>query len=189
MLYFIKSQNYLKIGYTKDCDTYNQRMKDYKTHNPNLEIIEVSLEGTLKDEKTLHKLLKLYKFRTEWFYDFKEVYEIWKDYTKDMQKVSKFYNDLFIKDSKEITSKEIYSSKNSSNKLNSIIKDVYEEFGDECILTGKQIKEKLSEIYSKHGAYFYPNIKTLANFGYSLVRKRVNGTMTYFIEKINNSEN
>ncbi len=49
-----------------------------------MEIIEISLEGTLKDEKTLHKLLKSYKFRTEWFYDFPEVYKIWNDYTKYM---------------------------------------------------------------------------------------------------------
>ena len=36
-------------------------MKEYKTHNPEMKIIEVSLEGTLTDEKTLHSLLKIRK--------------------------------------------------------------------------------------------------------------------------------
>lgn len=190
MLYFIKSQNYLKIGYTKDADTYNRRIKDYRTHNPEMEIIEVTLEGSLKDEKTLHSLLKKFQYRAEWFYENSEIYKIWKNYTKDIQKVSKFYNEVFIKDSKEITSSKQYIIQNSnSSKLNDIIKDVYEEFGEECILTGEEIRSKLSEIYSKNGAYFYPDTKTLAKFGYSMIRKRVNGIMTYFIEKRRDFEN
>ena len=38
--------------------------------------------------------------------------------------------------------------------------------------------------YSKQYSYFYSYTKTLAKFGYLMIRKRVNGTMTYFIEKI-----
>ena len=128
-------------------------------------------------------MAKKFQYRTEWFYKNQKVIKIWKDYTKDMQKITKFYNDIFIKDSKEIKSQQTFQ-KDSNDKLNAIIEDVYEEFGDECILTGEQIRSKLTEIYSNHNAYFYPNIKTLAKFGYSMVRKRVNGTMTYFIEKI-----
>ena len=42
MLYFIKSQNYLKVGYTQDKNTYKKRMNGYKTCNPDFCILDVT---------------------------------------------------------------------------------------------------------------------------------------------------
>jgi hypothetical protein len=90
-----------------------------------------------------------------------------------------------MKNSKEIISSEQYIIQDSnSSRLNNIIKDVYEEFGEKCSLTGREIRSKLTKIYSKNGGYFYPDTRTLAKFGYSMVRRRVNKTIVYFIEKI-----
>ena len=58
MLYFIKSQNYLKIGYSQDFETLIDRMTSYITHNPDFVLLSFTEYGTTKDEKALHKLLK-----------------------------------------------------------------------------------------------------------------------------------
>ena len=183
MLYFIKSQEYLKIEYVKNAVDYNKKIKNYLTYNPKIEVIDVTIEGTLEDEETLHKLLSEYIYNNSWFYNNSKIYSAWKQYTKNMQRISEYYSDYFIKDSTEISLVPEYESENSENKLSDIAKDVHNEFKDECTLTGEQIKEKLTEIYSKHGAYFYPDIKTLSKFGYSMIRKCIDGTMTYFIKR------
>lgn len=54
MLYLIKSNKFLKIGYTSNIDN---RIKQYKTHNPDIKILSI-IEGTREDEKKLHELCK-----------------------------------------------------------------------------------------------------------------------------------
>lgn len=76
MLYLIKSNGYIKIGYAKDV---KKRMKQYSTHNPDFQLLD-SIDGELQEEKFLHKILKNYQFRTEWFYNIPEVYSIWNSY-------------------------------------------------------------------------------------------------------------
>lgn len=76
MLYFIKSNGFVKIGYAKNID---KRMKQYYTHNPDFQLLD-SIDGELQEEKFLHKILKNYQFRTEWFYDVPEVYSIWNSF-------------------------------------------------------------------------------------------------------------
>ena len=61
-------------------------MKSYRTHNPDVKILDVVKDGSQEDERILHILLKDYQYRTEWFYDNKKVHEIWYNYTKDMEK-------------------------------------------------------------------------------------------------------
>ena len=68
MLYFIKSQDYLKIGYTKDEITYNKRLSTYKTHNPDFKVLDVVKEGNSKDEIELHRLLKEHSYYGVKFY-------------------------------------------------------------------------------------------------------------------------
>jgi len=46
MLYLIKTNNFTKIGYTKNL---NNRISKYLTDNPTFEILGIK-EGTLKDE-------------------------------------------------------------------------------------------------------------------------------------------
>lgn len=76
MLYLIKSGKYVKIGYAKDV---SKRLKDYYTHNPDYQLLD-TLEGNLKTETFLHKILKPYQHRTEWFYNVPEIYDIWNNY-------------------------------------------------------------------------------------------------------------
>ena len=60
MLYLLKSGNYLKIGYAKNIE---ERMKLYTTHNPDFELLDKK-EGTLLDEKELHRICKKWKYDT-----------------------------------------------------------------------------------------------------------------------------
>lgn len=76
MLYFIKSGKFVKIGYAKNVQS---RLSKYYTHNPDYQLLDVS-EGTREMEKFLHKILKQYQFRTEWFHNVPEVYDVWNDF-------------------------------------------------------------------------------------------------------------
>ena len=62
MLYLIKSGDYYKIGYT---DNMYIRLKDYRTHNPDIHLIGMK-EGTLEDESNYHKELSDYIIHGEW---------------------------------------------------------------------------------------------------------------------------
>lgn len=94
MLYFIKSQNYLKIGYSQDFETLVDRMSSYCTHNPNFILLSFTEFGTTKDEKALHKLLKDFQYYTEWFRDDLKVFQTWEKYIKDKNLIPKncFYS-------------------------------------------------------------------------------------------------
>lgn len=66
MLYFIKSGNYCKVGYTKNSKALFTRMKTYLTHNPSFQILDLQ-KGDLDDEKMIHVLIpkELYHYG-EW---------------------------------------------------------------------------------------------------------------------------
>lgn len=72
MLYLIKSNKFLKIGYTSNIDN---RIKQYKTHNPDIKILSI-IEGTREDEKKLHELCKEWKYDSEWFYYSPKIIEL-----------------------------------------------------------------------------------------------------------------
>lgn len=177
MLYFIKSQNYLKIGYTQNENTYSKRINTYRTHNPNFSVLDVVLEGTSKDETKLHLLLNKYSYYTEWFHDCPEVRKIWKNYTENMTRINP-------KDKEKESIKELQKNYVTSNKLEKIQEDVNTVFGNECIMTGDEIKSTLKEIYSYYGAKTYVEIKNLKKFGYSLVRFLDGNKFKYKITKI-----
>ena len=66
MLYFIKSYDYCKVGYTKDSKAFFERMRKYLTHNPSFQILDIR-KGKLEDEKFIHTLIpkELYHYG-EW---------------------------------------------------------------------------------------------------------------------------
>lgn len=82
MLYFIKSQNYCKVGYTKDSKALFERMRKYLTHNPSFQILDIQ-KGDMTDEKFIHILIpqELYHYG-EWCVWSKEIGQIWLDYFK-----------------------------------------------------------------------------------------------------------
>ena len=80
MLYFIKSYDYCKVGYTKDSKAFFERMRKYLTHNPSFQILDIR-KGKLEDEKMIHTLIpkELYHYG-EWCVWNKEIAQIWLDY-------------------------------------------------------------------------------------------------------------
>ena len=56
MLYFIKSGNYCKVGYTKNSTAFFERMRKYLTHNPSYQILDIQ-KGDMTDEKMIHVLI------------------------------------------------------------------------------------------------------------------------------------
>ena len=53
MIYFIKSGNYCKIGFTKDAEALFTRMRTYLTHNPSFQILDLR-KGDKIVEKIIH---------------------------------------------------------------------------------------------------------------------------------------
>lgn len=87
MLYLIKSDNYLKIGYTYDV---SKRMKQYETHNSSFVLLDTA-EGNLRDEEYLHSVLKPYWIKNEWFYNCDAVIKVWNSYKNNslMKKIER----------------------------------------------------------------------------------------------------
>ena len=65
MLYFLKTEEYYKIGYTKDSGL-ESRLRLYATHNPLVELIGIK-EGTIEDEQKYHVSFSNYEGTGEWF--------------------------------------------------------------------------------------------------------------------------
>jgi len=63
MLYLIKSRNFIKIGYT---DNLHTRMQNYRTHNPEIEILGFRF-GDLQLEKYYHHIFRNRRVKQEWF--------------------------------------------------------------------------------------------------------------------------
>lgn len=74
MLYLLKSGIYYKIGYTKNIQSLNKRIKAYNTHNPEYEFLG-SCEGSRQLEKQLHKQLNLKN--NEWSDNEKLTLSLW----------------------------------------------------------------------------------------------------------------
>lgn len=169
MLYFIKSQNFLKIGYSQDMESYKKRLKSYRTHNPDFVVLDTVENGTLKDENTLHKLLEDYQYYTEWFYDCPEVHKCWNQYIKSIRKETQTVSEtpkIFL-----------------TNIGERIKEDVYNYFGDNYITNSYEIYSVLSDIYRNYNKIFYKDIKTLNKLGYSFRRFKKNGEMLYELTK------
>ena len=80
MLYFIKSGNYCKVGYTKDTKAFFIRMRNYLTHNPSFQILDIH-NGDTVDETLIHNYIpqNLYHYG-EWCVWNKQIAYIWLDY-------------------------------------------------------------------------------------------------------------
>ena len=80
MLYFIKSGNYCKVGYSRDKKALLTRMRTYLTHNPSFQVLDIR-KGDMLTEKEIHLLIppELYHYG-EWCVWNKEIAQIWLDY-------------------------------------------------------------------------------------------------------------
>ena len=77
MLYFIKSGNYCKIGYTRDKKSLFTRLRNYLTYNPLYQILDLR-NGDMITESYIHTLIpsELYHYG-EWCVWSKEIANIW----------------------------------------------------------------------------------------------------------------
>ena len=77
MIYFIKSGNYCKIGYSRDKKAFFNRMRTYLTHNPSYQILDIR-NGTQKTEENIHNMIpsELLHYG-EWCVWSKEIAKIW----------------------------------------------------------------------------------------------------------------
>jgi hypothetical protein len=73
MIYFIESGDYVKVGYTSDI---KNRYKKYVTENPNQIKLLATFKGGYDTEKKIHRQLKEYHHRGEWFKFNDEVREL-----------------------------------------------------------------------------------------------------------------
>ena len=80
MLYFIKSGNYCKIGFSKDKEALLNRLRAYLTHNPSFQILDIR-KGDQISESHIHALIppELYHYG-EWCVWNKEIAWIWLRY-------------------------------------------------------------------------------------------------------------
>ena len=77
MLYFIKSGNYCKIGYSRDLKDLFTRLRNYLTHNPSFQILDLR-KGDMITESQIHSLIppELYHYG-EWCVWNKEIAKLW----------------------------------------------------------------------------------------------------------------
>ena len=72
MIYFIKLNDFVKIGFSDDV---SKRVAQLQTSSPyNLDVLCI-IEGDYDKEKELHELFKQYSARGEWFYLSEEILE------------------------------------------------------------------------------------------------------------------
>jgi hypothetical protein len=111
MIYFIKAGKHIKVGYTKDVNTFKVRLSTYNTSNPfEMEIINL-IDGDTKLESDILNHFIKYHCKGEWFYYNEEIinfaknpYEIPKSKFK---KPLKDYHKIIENNIKEIL--ELYS--------------------------------------------------------------------------------
>ncbi len=82
MLYFIKSGNYCKIGYSRDLKALFTRLRNYLTHNPSFQILDLR-KGDMITESQIHSLIppELYHYG-EWCVWNKEIAKLWLHFYK-----------------------------------------------------------------------------------------------------------
>ena len=117
MLYFIKSGNYCKIGFTKDKDSLFDRLRTYLTNNPSFQILDIR-DGDKITESHIHARIpsELYHYG-EWCVWNKKIARIWLQHYKVKPKES--LEEYLIKRNKSVH-KGIVKEYNDTRYLNFI---------------------------------------------------------------------
>ena len=117
MLYFIKSGNYCKIGYSRDSNSFFERLRKYLTHNPIIQILDIR-KGDMITEKHIHSIIpsELYHYG-EWCVWDKKIAQIWLRHFH--VRIEEPIEDYFIKRNK-IINKAIVKEYNDTAYLNFI---------------------------------------------------------------------
>jgi len=93
MIYVLKSNDLVKVGYTKD---FKSRLINYKTHNPHIEVLYKYPRLTIALEKELHTNLKLQLKPTE--------YKEWYEYRDDcLELIENTLHNIIVKQTKNVS--------------------------------------------------------------------------------------
>ena len=113
MLYFMKSFDYCKVGYTKNWRTLFERMRKYLTHNPSYQIMDLQ-KGDKNDERFIHAFInkELYHYG-EWCVWDKKIAQKWLDYFNIKPKDG--LEDYFYTRNKKINIAIVNKFKNTPN--------------------------------------------------------------------------
>ena len=71
MIYFLTYESlpgYVKIGYSENEESLDNRINQYATYNPTPVVVLKTMEGTLADETALHNVFSAYRAQNEWFF-------------------------------------------------------------------------------------------------------------------------
>ena len=162
MLYFIRAQKYLKIGYSQDFNTLVDRMLSYMTHNPDFILLSFTEFGTVKDESTIHKLLKEFQYYTEWYVAKKNLIpkNCFYQFPDDIQKLKELnYKEVW--DSPLIPDFD-YEDKNAEEQEIYLLKyfGTYKTFTSEdftraCKFCEKELNIKISKTFLEEFGYIF----------------------------------
>jgi len=80
IVYVLISTDRIKVGFTRNSNTLPSRLAHYQTETPNPLSILYTIDGSFKIEQIIHKALKEYKIRGEWYHNKPEVLTIIKQH-------------------------------------------------------------------------------------------------------------
>ena len=100
MLYFIKSGNYCKIGYSRDLNSLFTRLRNYLTHNPSFQILDLRSGDKIRESQIHSMIPPDLQHYGEWCVWSKEIAKIWLRYYGVEIECS--LEDYFIKRNKQV---------------------------------------------------------------------------------------
>lgn len=116
MIYLVvtSDKNYCKIGYSKDPDS---RLATLQTSHPEKLTLAAVIEGTIKEEKELHKQMAEHRVNLEWFNLSQDIMNHFDYYPTLMSRIDAFLN------------KETSNQKEFFKKYGLSIADIADLFG------------------------------------------------------------
>lgn len=132
MIYLIKSPSFkykfiLKIGYTMD-ERGESRFEDYKSNNPEIEVLFKIPGGTQEDETNLHRYFRHLKcYRAEWYIDSQDIIDFFRTHTtkESLEEINIFGSKEEMLSRKiKILRPFVISVKNVTGKLDESIYDL-----------------------------------------------------------------
>ena len=77
MIYIIQDEKWrIKIGFSRSARGAKRRLSAMKTGNPGNLRLKCVFEGTMAQERALHRLFKKYRIAGEWFFS-EDPYDFW----------------------------------------------------------------------------------------------------------------
>ena len=148
MIYFLLSNNKIKIGYS---DNPSKRIPAIQTASPDPISVLLIIEGGYEKESALHKSFKAFKSSGEWFYYSDEI----KKYVNSNLQFDRRYEFGFLD--------EDFKGNEQIMRLRKIHGLTLQQLGKKLNITGQSVKEMQDR--EKNGAI---TIKLMQNFGETL---------------------